>query len=741
MPTSITTYADTSDTAVEIRRLNAAWVNVKDFGATGNGSTDDTAAIQAAIDYALANAKVTVYLPAGTYKTTSPIYMDPPTELRASAHTTSAFSLHLKGDNGTSQLEQRGTTIRPVDNSFVGIWVGGGRGMKISDLSLVPASTGGAVGRKAYPQVAGIAYANYGSFSLMENVWVSYYYYGFRTGANGDPLTDSNTWIKCMAHYCYIGFDINATQNLIATMFDSVAQICTIGCRSNVGIQVDVFGGNWSTFSAERKKFTISGVSGLTYVDSRTTTFTATVSSPDTKIAAEIYDIGCINTTGYGLVPVLFVSYAAGVVTLQIDPNWITHHYGLGNDLPTETDLGTELGSATTLYMAERITTFYGAGFNVRGIHLENDQAVTCILRNNAGFLGSQTCRLSDIYLNYFPSHIIWKDSTGDNAALYYCQQAHAFIKCEILSHLILENWTVGNEVTPINIDGGGDLYPRITARNVGFINPRLRQGTMAVIIRGNPGQNNAYSRARAGFYESEVNPFFTETPHNGGTRTARQAEDWGRAPTIGYSPAPWTTPRVTPADVDATVAAPAFGDAPLMHGDIIYSVSEWNIGPQMYAFAKNAVKFYTLGADQTINWSYKARSPVVRMDDTSKMFPGLQIILNDGTSDIAYIVTGVWENEGYVTVFQANDLNGHYVLTSGAVGDTKTGATVKQERNRVRKYGRQCEFGTAAPTTGTWEKGDIVYATNVAAGGFLGWVCVTAGAPGTWKTFGAVTP
>lgn len=48
---------------------------------------------------------------------------------------------------------------------------------------------------------------------------------------------------------------------------------------------------------------------------------------------------------------------------------------------------------------------------------------------------------------------------------------------------------------------------------------------------------------------------------------------------------------------------------------------------------------------------------------------------------------------------------------------------------------------GTGAPTTGTWAVGDTVYHSAPTAGGFIGWVCVTAGTPGTWKTFGAVTP
>jgi hypothetical protein len=48
--------------------------------------------------------------------------------------------------------------------------------------------------------------------------------------------------------------------------------------------------------------------------------------------------------------------------------------------------------------------------------------------------------------------------------------------------------------------------------------------------------------------------------------------------------------------------------------------------------------------------------------------------------------------------------------------------------------------LGTVAPTTGTWVVGDIVYNSAPAAGGFIGWVCTTAGTPGTWKTFGAIS-
>ena len=46
----------------------------------------------------------------------------------------------------------------------------------------------------------------------------------------------------------------------------------------------------------------------------------------------------------------------------------------------------------------------------------------------------------------------------------------------------------------------------------------------------------------------------------------------------------------------------------------------------------------------------------------------------------------------------------------------------------------------TEVPTAGTWLVGDEMIVIAPAASGFAGYICTTAGTPGTWKTFGAIS-
>lgn len=56
-------------------RASVNWYNVRSYGARGDGATDDTASIQAAIDAATADGGGVVYIPTGTYVLTSAVVL------------------------------------------------------------------------------------------------------------------------------------------------------------------------------------------------------------------------------------------------------------------------------------------------------------------------------------------------------------------------------------------------------------------------------------------------------------------------------------------------------------------------------------------------------------------------------------------------------------------------------------------------------------------------------------------
>jgi hypothetical protein len=83
--------------------------------------------------------------------------------------------------------------------------------------------------------------------------------------------------------------------------------------------------------------------------------------------------------------------------------------------------------------------------------------------------------------------------------------------------------------------------------------------------------------------------------------------------------------------------------------------------------------------------------------------------------------------------------LPGYPVAVGSTITDTSTGRVRSQIDAPAGTEWRSRAYGPEAPRTGTWVAGDVVYNTNPSLGGNVGWICVSSGAPGVFKPFGAI--
>ena len=101
------------------------------------------------------------------------------------------------------------------------------------------------------------------------------------------------------------------------------------------------------------------------------------------------------------------------------------------------------------------------------------------------------------------------------------------------------------------------------------------------------------------------------------------------------------------------------------------------------------------------------------------------------GSTDTAdVVITSAVTRTGAAKLasIQNNTVEKVYATQDGIVGLTS-----------LLVSGHSVQYGTAAPITGTWAQGDIVYNSTPTAGGNIGWVCTTGGTSGTWYEFGEI--
>jgi hypothetical protein len=112
--------------------------------------------------------------------------------------------------------------------------------------------------------------------------------------------------------------------------------------------------------------------------------------------------------------------------------------------------------------------------------------------------------------------------------------------------------------------------------------------------------------------------------------------------------------------------------------------------------------------------------------------------------SALSGVVSGnIFDTTGTYAI-RANDASA--LIAHGNISNT----AVLDYAGRSRQFGnardsgtsignRAVSWGTSAPASGSWLVGDVVYNTGPAAKSFIGWICTSAGSPGTWVPFGLI--
>ena len=277
------TPAGASAVATTVQAKLREFVSVKDFGATGNGITDDTAAIQSAINYVqgLQN-RPTILLPVGIYKTTATLtitgnnvslvglgtpsagagsYSNPAVGVTRGAtiyYTGSGNAITIgvaPGVNGTfiNEIWLENLRIEVQNNSTCGLYVWMCSQSYFKNINVFGNKSNGSINQFNGTGNAGITIA--GSIStIVEQVditgfgqtngstYASYLNYGLvaTAGYLNSPMT-TTTFRKCYVHYCNVGaFVAN-----LATFEDCIFEASDVGISANANASLTVYRGWW----------------------------------------------------------------------------------------------------------------------------------------------------------------------------------------------------------------------------------------------------------------------------------------------------------------------------------------------------------------------------------------------------------------------------------------------------------------------------------------------------------------
>lgn len=206
LTTLTATRAESGAVAVTALNKLRERVSVIDFGAVGNGTTDDTAAIQAAID-ALGTSGGTVHFPFGTFKITSSLVVGNGTTGNVFS-TLGAVKLVGSGSVVYGEYGAGGTTIHNYANARAIIFSGPQVGWGLEEIAIVGKTTNTATGGLLF---------NESQYGTLKNVSISGCYgIAFETTTYGSNNMSHNVFER-LSIFLPAGGTTNATVGIKLT--------------------------------------------------------------------------------------------------------------------------------------------------------------------------------------------------------------------------------------------------------------------------------------------------------------------------------------------------------------------------------------------------------------------------------------------------------------------------------------------------------------------------------------------
>jgi len=192
-----------------------------------------------------------------------------------------------------------------------------------------------------------------------------------------------------------------------------------------------------------------------------------------------------------------------------------------------------------------------------------------------------------------------------------------------------------------------------------------------------------------------------------------------------------------------------------LAQPDRIWTTESFDIGANQSYYINGNVAINSMGLGPSIINSNLQKVGVLSSLEVSGTTTlgattATSITLANTDSVLAITNTGLTANNKNLLQFNANQttigdvaIQTHPVKVFGPLSininnpDPKVQFSVNGD---VNIGGKKFTNGTTAPTTGTFQTGDICWNTNPQATSYVGWVCTASGTPGIWNAFGAIS-